>query len=239
MMTIAKYTDKGGRPINEDSIGVFQKDDVTCAVLCDGLGGHGMGDIASQTAVQSFGALFEKNYSERYLDESFGEAQKSVMEKQSELQVKDKMKTTAVVAVIEKSFVKIGHIGDSRAYVFKRNKVKCRTIDHSVPQMLVNAGEIKEKEIRNHPDRSRLLRVIGVEWSKPMFDIKEPLRRKKCDAILLCSDGFWELIEEKEMENLLKKSSTVEEWLNSMLEIVNKNGVGREMDNNSAIAIWL
>ena len=104
--------------------------------------------------------------------------------------------------------------------------------------MLVLSKEIKESQIRNHPDRNILLRVLGIEWDDPMYELLVPISLKKCQAFLLCSDGFWELIEEKEMCELLKKSSSVEEWLFSMVEVVKKNGVGRNMDNYSAIAIW-
>ena len=62
---------------------------------------------------------------------------------------------------------------------------------------------------------------------------------KKCQAILLCSDGFWELILEKEMRSTLKKSSSAQEWLERMSEIVEDQGKDKDMDNYSAIAIWL
>ena len=61
---------------------------------------------------------------------------------------------------------------------------------------------------------------------------------KKCQAFLLCSDGFWELIDEKEMCTQLKKANTVEEWLENMIKIVQINGEGKNMDNYSAIAVW-
>jgi serine/threonine protein phosphatase PrpC len=62
---------------------------------------------------------------------------------------------------------------------------------------------------------------------------------KKFDAFLMCSDGFWELIEEKQMIKLLKKAQSVEEWLDSMVSEVMSNGKGKDMDNNSAIAVWV
>lgn len=236
----AKYTNEGGRKVNEDSIGVFQNDTLLCAVLCDGLGGHGMGDMASQTAVKAFENIMqEEENPESVLVKGFETAQSDILAAQIENNAKSKMKTTSVAAVIDKHKVFIGHVGDSRAYVFKGNKVKIRTRDHSVPQMLVAAGEIKECEIRNHPDRNKVLRVLGVEWEKKMYETMKPISNWRADAILLCSDGFWELIEEEEMCRLLKKSKTPEEWLQEMAKVVNKNGVGKNMDNNSAIAVWL
>ena len=159
------------------------------------------------------------------------------MAEQKRLGAARKMKTTATALVTDGSSAYIGHIGDSRVYVFLRGKVKSRTLDHSIPQMLVLTREIKESDIRNHPDRNILLRVLGVEWSEPMYELKDPIPLKKNQAFLLCSDGFWELIEEKTMCELLKKSSSVSQWLERMTEVVKKNGTGKNMDNNSAIAV--
>ena len=55
---------------------------------------------------------------------------------------------------------------------------------------------------------------------------------------MLCSDGFWELIDEKQMCKLLKNSSTVEEWMQAMVEVIKQNGIGKNMDNYTAIALW-
>ena len=147
------------------------------------------------------------------------------------------MKTTAVVLQIRENDIQWAHVGDSRLYVFHKNKYKDRTRDHSVPQMLVNAGEIKEKDIRNHPDRNRLLRVMGIEWDKPKYVLSDSIEKKDGLAFLLCSDGFWELIEEKQMEKCLKKSKSAKQWLESMKEIVLKQGIGTDMDNFTAITV--
>ncbi len=242
MLTYASFTDKGGREINEDSIGVFENGENRCFVLCDGLGGHGMGDVASSLVVDVFREQIE-NLSELdgldgFLGRTILMAQGALLEKQRVLKQQKKMKTTAVALAIDKACVHIGHVGDSRAYIFKKNKINDRTKDHSIPQMLVMAGEIKEKQIRNHPERNIVLRVMGVEWEKSMYELMSPLRLKKNQSFLLCSDGFWELIEEEEMCRLLKNAKTVDEWLEGMISAVKKNGEGRNMDNYSAIAVW-
>ena len=105
--------------------------------------------------------------------------------------------------------------------------------------MLVFSKEIKENEIRNHPDRNILLRVMGIEWDEPMYEIMKPIALKKDRAFLLCSDGFWELIEEDRMCALLEKAESVDDWVNSMAQTVKNNGANRNMDNYSAIAIWV
>ena len=239
MLRYATLTNSGGRPVNEDAIGVFENGLNQCFVLCDGLGGHGMGDVASSLVKEVFKSQFFKTDDMvNFLGETFTAAQQVLMMEQTERNAKSKMKTTAVAMVTDEKHAYIGHVGDSRLYVFNKNKVKTRTKDHSIPQMLVLSREIKESEIRNHPDRNIVLRVMGVEWEEAMYELEVPLPLKKCQAFLLCSDGFWELIEEKEMCALLKKAKTPEEWLMEMTDVVKTNGIDRNMDNYSAIAIW-
>ena len=239
-ITYAVFTDRGGREVNEDSVGVCQNGANHCFILCDGLGGHGMGDVASSLVVEVFKDQFAKTEDAvNFIGQTFCAAQDILMAKQIACNAKKKMKTTGVAVVTDDRCAYVGHVGDSRGYVFCRNKVKTRTQDHSIPQMLVLSGEIKESEIRNHPDRNTLLRVIGIDWDEPMYELMAPLPLKKCQAFLLCSDGFWELIDEKTMCELLKKAKTVDEWLTSMAEVVKENGRDRNMDNYSAIAVWL
>ena len=240
MITYTVFTDRGGREVNEDSARVFEKDGKKCLVLCDGLGGHGKGEVASALVVEAVGQIFNsaQKIDEDCLRSAFQLSQEALIDEQIRQDAKTDMKTTAVAMYIDGNKVQWGHVGDSRLYAFAKNKVKLRTLDHSVPQMLVFAREIKEKQIRNHPDRNRLLRVMGIEWEKPMYELAEQTQLEKYQAFLLCSDGFWELIDEKQMCKLLKNSSTVEEWMQAMVEVIKQNGIGKNMDNYTAIALW-
>lgn len=240
MITYTVFTDRGGREVNEDSARVFEKDVKKCLVLCDGLGGHGKGEVASALVVEAVGQIFNsaQKIDEDFLRSAFQLSQEALIDEQIRQDAKTDMKTTAVAMYIDGNKVQWGHVGDSRLYAFAKNKVKLRTLDHSVPQMLVFAREIKEKQIRNHPDRNRLLRVMGIEWEKPMYELAEQTQLEKYQAFLLCSDGFWELIDEKQMCKLLKNSSTVEEWMQAMVEVIKQNGIGKNMDNYTAIALW-
>ncbi len=233
----------GNREINEDCVGVNEVSGLACFVLADGLGGHGKGEVASRIVVETILNQFAEQsvLSQEQMASSFENAQNLLLDRQVEMNAKNDLKTTAVVLLINENSTMWGHIGDSRLYLFYKNKIVLRTMDHSVPQMLVMAGDIKEKQIRMHPDRNRLLRVMGNPWGTQKYDISEPRERTKCQAFLLCTDGFWEYITEKEMCKLLKKSKSVEEWLNSMLETVQKNGANADadMDNHSAVAVWI
>lgn len=230
----------GDRGNNEDSVGMYQNGEEYCFILADGLGGHGKGEVASQLAVESAVRVFAAEGTEgESLDHSFQEAQAAILERQKEDRTAQDMKTTLVVLHVGTDRFQWGHIGDSRLYYFENDKMIGRTMDHSVPQMLVAAGQLKEKNIRNHPDRNRLLRVLGVDWDSPKYQLEEQMERKGRQEFLLCTDGFWELIDERKMQHCLKKAKTPEEWLSSMEQIVKKNGQGKNMDNYSAVAVWL
>ena len=232
-------THVGNREYNEDSVACIESNGNYCFVVADGLGGHGKGEVASQKVVEVFQREFKSNNEdEKFLATAFTNAQNEVLAAQLAEGSKFEMKTTAVCLSMINDMCQWGHIGDSRLYIFNKNKIKLRTLDHSVPQMLALSGEIKEKHIATHPDRNRLLRVIGVEWDSPRYELSEVLSLTECEAFLICTDGFWELIEHKKMSGLLKKSKSVDEWLSLMTAEVERNGQGQDMDNYTAIAVW-
>ena len=150
-------TDKGGRAVNEDSMGVLPTKNALHFLLCDGLGGHGSGDIASSFVVEQMKANLEQGKS---VEESITLTQQALLEKQKREEATDKMKTTLTCLTIHDLEAQFAHVGDSRIYYFEKGKYIARTQDHSVPQMLYQSGEIKEKDIRHHVDRSRLLRHV-------------------------------------------------------------------------------
>ena len=229
-------TDKGNRKINEDACGVLIKESFYLYVLCDGLGGHGNGDVASQYVVERI-----KDYADerKSIEESIMLAQQDLLELQHERNLESSMKTTLACLVIENNLAKFAYVGDSRIYYFEKGKYRLRSKDHSIPQMLVNSGVIKEKDIRHHEDRSRLLRVMGTEWNEPKYQVVQDIEVTNNTSFLLCSDGFWECIDEKSMSKTLKKVSSPKEWLENMESIVLKNGEGTNMDNYSAIAVFV
>lgn len=239
MITYKIITNQGDREINEDSVMITERNEKYCFIVADGLGGHGKGEVASALVVESGRSLYQRYEGNTFLKDCFEMAQQELMEEQKRQNLCTEMKTTMVALEIGEGKAMWGHVGDSRLYHFHKAKLVSHTLDHSVPQMLVLAGEIKEKQIRGHEDRNRLLRVLGVEWENPQYTLAAPVPIKKGQAFLLCTDGFWELIEEKTMTACLKKSTSVEEWMERMTEEVKKNGIGKNMDNYTAIGIWV
>ena len=187
-LSYATFTDVGDREINEDSLCAMERDGKYCFAVCDGLGGHGMGDAASRLVVEVFQEMFEKTEDmSSFLPQAIQASQDILMAEQKRLDVSHKMKTTVAAMVSDGKRAYIGHVGDSRVYVFRHNKVLRRTLDHSIPQMLVLTREIKEEEIRNHPDRNVLLQSVGTEWEEPMYELMRPVPLWRCQGFLLCS----------------------------------------------------
>lgn len=229
------YSCQGGRTENEDSYGMAAYGDNYCAVVADGLGGHGEGKQASRTAVRYLSACGKSGAfpSQEEILHAFEAANEEILARRID---ENHMKTTAVWLCIHTNRAVWAHIGDSRLYHFLDGRLCDYTLDHSVSQMAVALGEIRREEIPGHCDRSRILRVLGDEELKP--EIHAPVLLKPGrHAFLLCSDGFWETVTEEEMTLDLCKSPTPEEWLWSLyLRIMERQGEGH--DNHTAVAVF-
>ncbi len=241
MITYSFLSEPGERAKNEDSITICTGDNGNLFVLCDGLGGHGSGEVASNAATEAAKAVFYSQTlaADVLLTLCVESAQREIYKIQQQAQRFDACKTTITLLLIKDNIAHWAHVGDSRIYMFHKNKIISRTLDHSVPQMLVMQGEIKEKDIRFHEDRNRLIRVLGNDELPPKIDFANPVSLLPNTAFLLCSDGFWEWLDEKEMIKCLKKSKEVNTWVSLMREIVVKTGRGNNMDNFSAIAVYI
>lgn len=239
-MEYAYISECGGRKINEDSVFVKSENGRLAAVVADGLGGCGQGKTASETAVKTISDNFDKVTSLNIgqINDVLEQANRSILACQTKAA---KMKSTAVVfaADIDKRKYIWAHIGDSRLYHFINGKINSCTTDHSVSQIKVSMGEITEAQIRSDTDRSRLVRALGVDADKMKPSVSSVYSvKKKADvnAFLLCSDGFWQYVLEKEMEDTLRRSNSPDEWLGAMQEILaSRCGIGA--DNYSAIVL--
>lgn len=236
----ALISNVGSRKVNEDTVSTIEKDGAYGFIVCDGLGGQGMGDTASKLIAECFGECFKNSeINESFLSDTFDYAQKTLLEQKNKLNIKNQMCTTAVALSINKNKAYIGHIGDSRLYFFDDGKLIFKTLDHSLPQMLALSGEINEEDIYHHPDRNKLLRALGMEWDKPMYSIAKPIKLNNNQAFLLCTDGIWEWITEQKLCELLKSSSSAKEWLDKIIKNVEQSSQNAQRDNYSAIAVFI
>ena len=133
-MDYAQITMPGSREYNEDSVIALQRGDECCFVVADGLGGHGKGEMASAIATDTFKQKFESSriLADSFLPETFLDAQHNILQEQKIKKATFEMKTTCVALTISGGTARIGHIGDTRVYVFMKNRIIYRTKDHSV-----------------------------------------------------------------------------------------------------------
>lgn len=232
------YTHPGDRAENQDSYQWRQLDREQCmAVVCDGLGGHKGGSIASAIGVSNLtrweaGAQLP---SENDIIQWMNQANSEILKTRSD---SNQMKTTAVALYISGQNAIWGHIGDSRLYHYYDGELLDYTEDHSIGQLAIKMGEIRSRsDIPSHADRSKLFRVIGDDTIQPEVHKSIFLQPGK-HAFLLCSDGLWERLNEDEILLDLHKSCSAEEWLFLLRcrAILRKS---TDVDNNTAIAIWI
>ncbi len=227
----AFYSDIGGRSNNEDSYIAKQINDNYLFVVADGLGGHDDGELASRAVVDSIKGYF-LNQKDFNITVAVEFANKVVIDKQNT--TNSKMKSTVAIAYITPHKTYFAHVGDTRIYAFKGDSIVFQSIDHSASQLAVFAGDITSDGIRNHPDRNILLRALGASITVKV-DVKE-LDNSEYDSILLCSDGFWEYVLERDMLLSKEENQTADKWLYKMRKVQLKNAPS-DCDNNTAIAV--
>ena len=243
-MDIRVFTNTGDHKPNEDYTDFIEKNDIVCAIVADGLGGHGSGEVASKTAVEAALAWFSSNpeISKQCVEGCFSAAYYALKSKADEDNQLMDMKTTMAVFISDGNQYVRGHIGDTRIYIFSDSKVLLQSSDHSVPQSLVISGELKTSEIRHHEDRNKLFRVLETS-DMPKAEIQEvKVLPNRAKGVLLCTDGFWEYILEQEMIGYLSKYKSCSVWVTKMAEHVRNTGsknTSRNMDNYTCLGICL
>ncbi len=185
------------RDHNEDYVAFWQPEDFellqgagSIAVLADGVGGLGNGDLASKMAAETTLEVFKQARPETSVNdlvrEIFDRASNKVFQ---ESRKTGRMSTTLLTTIFRADKATISHVGDSRAYLIRAGRIKRMTTDHSYTSLQVKLGLLLERNAMTSPNRSTLTRSVG---SEPMchYDITtEPLL--KGDAILQCSDGLY------------------------------------------------
>lgn len=235
MIQVASYSDIGGRACNEDAVRyVRQGDERLCLVLADGLGGHGGGEQASGTAADMICSGWHGEADREVLTELLLAANRQVLAIQTP---QCAMKTTVAALTLEPGRAVWAHAGDSRLYRFQDGALAFQTRDHSAAQIGVMLGQITPDQIRFHPDRNRVLRALGQDAELTVESAECPLPPGR-HAFLLCSDGFWEYVEEDEMTADLGAAESPEQWLEKMRGRLSGR-VPENNDNNSAAAVWL
>ncbi len=229
-MEYSYLTDPGKiREHNEDSVTIVKNDsgEVLMAV-CDGMGGHKGGEIASSITVANIGKRFlntssvgTKEEAISFIKEVVSEANVSLYKYTLEHPESSGMGTTVVLALLTSEFLLFGNIGDSSGYVVKDNKLHKITSDHTLVNLLVKSGELTEEEAKNHPRKNVLMRALGANMTVEMdiFDVETDV-----DGIFLCSDGLTNMLEKEQVEKVLDSSLTIDEKLQKLILKCNNRG---------------
>ena len=233
-------TDIGNiRESNQDSFAVSVDGALPVwAVVCDGMGGANGGYYASSTAVGVFSHGMDISFDnlkpkqiENILCDVVESANQTVYKVSCEQEQLRGMGTTLVAALVLGDVAYVVHVGDSRAYLIEDGKVTRITTDHSVVQQLVEIGQITEQEARVHPEKNMITRAVGVKENVSP-DVTS-LKLHKNSAILLCSDGLTNFVEDHEFLEIIENLSQ-DEAAERMISLALQRGGS---DNITAVII--
>lgn len=230
----------GARPYNQDRIGHWYTRDSLLLVLADGMGGHLMGEVAAQIAVDTLAAYFQKDAQTRipdpdlFLFRAVGRIHAAIDEYARKLNLPDSPRTTLVASIVQDGTAWWTHIGDSRLYFIRRGSIVARTRDHTRVQQLVDQGRIREESVSSHPERNMLLQCLGGGHA-PRIEPAASARLAKDDILLLCSDGFWGPLTQRQLLGTLAEKSIID-GLPELMTLA-ETRAGPQCDNVSVVAI--
>ncbi|MBV8501556.1 MAG: serine/threonine-protein phosphatase [Paucibacter sp.] len=233
---------KGGREKNEDRMGYCYTRDAGLFCLADGMGGHPEGEVASQMALQTLAALFQREAKprllnpQRYLTDGVLIAHQQLLQYARSKKLSDTPRTTVVAAVMQGEYCYWAHCGDSRLYLVRQGKLIARTRDHSyieLQEALLRQGGSQVEGVDRF-NRNVLFTCLGSP-GKPMVDCQGPLQLERGDRLLLCSDGLWGMVGDEEITARLS-SLPLPESVPDLVEEALRKG-GPRCDNVSVVAV--
>jgi serine/threonine protein phosphatase PrpC len=243
VLNVAELSGLGGRATNEDAHRHLLAGHFACFAVSDGVGGEEGGEIASRlivdTVIECFKAApsFDKKSLRNHVDAAAAE----VAHRQKSDPVLANMSATVAVLCLDcgAGLARWLHLGDTRIYQFRESQLLRMTQDHSAVQQLVNAGYCAPSQIRTHPLRSSLLAAIGLSGEAAVEVSEGDSDVQIGDAFLICTDGFWEWIDEPQMAAALSGTSTAQAWLDRMELLSSQTAASaiKPRDNYTAFAV--
>ena len=241
-MKIYSKIDKGiVRNSNQDAYFAGEiSQEVTFAVVCDGMGGAKAGNVASTAAVKSISEYIANSYrSNMSLDDITKMLRNAIISANIEIydmaaqnEQLQGMGTTVVAAVVRGGNAVVANVGDSRVYLVDDNITQLTT-DHSIVQTLIESGKITAEDAKVHPRKNVITRALGAE-SDVAVDIAE-YNLYENNTLLLCTDGLTNFVSEEDIFKTFKENdiSVVSEKL---VELANQGGGG---DNITAVTLTM
>ena len=236
-------TDKGKkRKRNEDNFSISECGDYVSAVVCDGMGGMGGGDVASELAVCVYNDILFKEIGKSFDDltpqiiknamfSAIQAANEAVINRGAKDSSLHGMGTTLVSVFVWQGKAYVSNVGDSRLYRVKGNKLEQVTKDHSYVQFLVDAGKISAEEAENHPQRNYITKALGASFNvEPDFFLVDDF-----NAVMLCSDGLINYADKDEVQEIVTNNAlTVKKRVYALISAAKNGGGG---DNITVILL--
>lgn len=200
------------RTSNEDNLISFfpvADQSVVFAMVADGMGGHNAGEVASGIACQTAKQFIQSGYTKTKTNKLPGECvqamQTAIRNAATSNQSYEGMGTTATMLLIEKQYLHIAHVGDSRLYHLRQDGLKQLTVDHTLVNHMLAERKITSTEATDHSMKHVLVQALGIDMEIiPQCDqhVIQP-----GDRLFICSDGIYDVLQPEELESLLKISS--------------------------------
>lgn len=238
MMDFASLCETGQKDTNNDFIGISEDLHCACFAVADGKSNSAASEIIVSSVLSDFKSSAEITTTS--IPDFFVHARKEL---RKEVTCRDPELTSSLAVLMTNGEIAVwGHIGDCRIYLIREDLLYEITPDHSEAYAAYEAGDIRYPKIRTCRERRNLERHFGTEDAfRP--EVSLPVIIKPGDSFLLCSDGFWEQIHERQIERTQRKSKSADDWLGRMQKIIKKNCLKhkytRIKDDMSAITIKL
>jgi PPM family protein phosphatase len=224
-LVFAAATDVGRmRKNNEDSY-LSQK---PVAAVADGMGGHSAGEVASAIAIEELAALRGRGPWENEtaatddLKQAILRANRRIREMAAGDRKLNGMGTTLVALLEDGDLVHLANVGDSRGYLLRQGELSQVTVDHSLVQELVDDGRLSPEDAERHPQRSVITRALGIE-PEVEFDLFT-YKLQVGDRLLLCSDGLSDVVEPRQIRNVLLRVRNPDEAARRLIAVANEQG---------------
>jgi serine/threonine protein phosphatase PrpC len=236
--SVYQVSRKGGREKNEDRMGYCYTRDSGLFALADGMGGHPEGEVASQLALQTLAAMFQREAKPslkdplRFLHNAVIAGHHQLLRYATERALIDTPRTTVVACVLQGNAAYWAHCGDSRLYLVRDGKLIARTRDHSYSELQQTMSQVVAMPGRFN--RNVLFTCLGSP-GKPVIDTVGPLLLQTGDRLMLCSDGLWGTVDDAVITEQLARHA-ISDAVPELVEQALRNG-GPKCDNVSVLAI--
>lgn len=234
----------GDREENQDRVAVARGTNAVLLAAVDGMGGHSDGAKAAAMATETITEAFRRTSQpvfdpQGFLHLTIGRAHSNLVQLGNGLRVEARPRATCALCLVQDGTAYFAHVGDSRIYHLRQQRVSERTRDHSHVELLLQEGLITEEEISDHPMRNFVECCLGGNFTLPGMSIGSARRLRPGDVLLVCTDGFWSGLDDADVATFGAGDEPVEKGLRRLADQAMKANAPYS-DNTSVAALrWL